>query len=321
MPKQSDKKERADIHPPRLARGHKSSTLVFQFVHNPAMQEGQPSRTAFRVAMRRAAHQLFDHPPVLVDPIAVLIIGADAKAKLKNNLAAFRAFMAVRSRFAEDALARAVGRGVGQYVILGAGFDTFAYRNPYPESMLNVFEVDHPATQAWKRKRLAAAEIAIPSSLTFVGVDFESQTVAARLVAEGFDLTKPAFFSWLGVTMYLRDAVVMDMFDFIASIGRGGRGGRGGGVAFDYAVPRKELSFLERLVFDRLSARVTQIGEPFQTFYSPQELVRRLRQRGFTNIEDLGSKEINGRHFSNRKDRLRVRGALGRLMSAELPLD
>ena len=135
------------------------------------MIEARPSRTALRVAMRRAAHQLYDNPKVLDDPIAMPIVGPRAAEKLRaERPGAFgkfglglRAFMAARSRFAEDALARSITRGATQYVILGAGLDTFAYRNPYAESALHVFEVDFPATQEWKRRNLKEAQIAIPS--------------------------------------------------------------------------------------------------------------------------------------------------------------
>src|SRR5271168_1087136 len=172
------------------------------------MQEGKFSRTARRVAIRRAAHQLLDHPRVLDDPLALRIIGLEAAEELRTNpkehhafARAFRAFMAARSRYAEDELARAVAHGVRQYVVLGAGLDTFAYRNPH--AGLRVFEVDHPATQAWKREQLQAGEIAIPASLTFVPIDFERQTLAAGLDQAGFDTRAAAFFSWLGVTPYL----------------------------------------------------------------------------------------------------------------------
>src|SRR5580692_2940260 len=180
------------------------------------MEEGKFSRTAQRVAIRRAAHQLLDEPKVLDDPLALRIIGTEAAAALRSDpkedhafARAFRAFMAARSRFAEDELARAVASGVSQqrvtqYVILGAGLDTFAYRNPHPG--LRVFEIDHPATQAWKREQLDTAGIPIPPSLTFVPVDFEQQSLAAGLQHCGFNTTAAAFFSWLGVTPYLTHA-------------------------------------------------------------------------------------------------------------------
>jgi methyltransferase (TIGR00027 family) len=171
------------------------------------MQEGKFSKTAYGVAMRRAAHQLFDDPRVLDDPLALQIVGERAADALRskprdagNSIArAFRAFMAVRSRYAEDQIALAVRHGVDQCVVLGAGLDTFAYRNPH--SGLRVFEVDHPVTQAWKRERLRAASIPISPSLTFVSIDFERQTLAIGLDQVGFNLENrgrsPIFAGWL----------------------------------------------------------------------------------------------------------------------------
>src|ERR1700688_3077516 len=185
------------------------------------MQEGKFSKTAQRVAIRRAAHQLLDEPRVLEDPLALRIIGSEAEEELRSNpkehhafARAFRAFMAARSRYAEDELARAVAHGVRQYVVLGAGLDTFAYRNPH--AGLRVFEVDHPATQAWKREQLQAAGIAIPPSLTFVPIDFEQETLADGLEDCGFDASAAAFFSWLGVTPYLTREACMTTLSSIA---------------------------------------------------------------------------------------------------------
>jgi methyltransferase (TIGR00027 family) len=284
------------------------------------MQEAQPSRTAMRVAMRRAAHQLFDVPPVLNDPLALAIVGDDAAAQLRAErdrhggriASTVRAFMAVRSRLAEDELARAVSRGVSQYVILGAGLDTFAYRNPYPASVLRVFEVDFPSTQSWKRRKLAAAAIPIPPSLTFVSVDFESESLADRLAGAGFNRSTPAFFTWLGVTMYLTDAAIASTLDLIASTAAGG------GVAFDYAVPRASLGFIERIALDSLSRRVAAAGEPFLTAFDPPQVRALLSERGFTNIADYGRDELNARYFDGRADGLRVRGGLGRVVNAEV---
>src|SRR5262249_43172168 len=242
--------------------------------------------------------QLFDRPAVLDDPIALRIISEEAVNKLRadrrqNGRVArtLRAFMAVRSRFAEDALSRAVQRGVKQYVVLGAGLDTFAYRNPWPQ--LHVFEVDHPATQEWKKQRLAAGKIAIPSNVTYAPVNFESQTLPNGLAGAGFDPASPAFFSWLGVTMYLTVPATLSTLDYIASTASGG------GVAFDYSVPRKSLGFLERWAFDRLARGVARLGEPFQTFWAPADLAEKLRQRGFSCIENLDTAKMNAHHFSN----------------------
>jgi methyltransferase (TIGR00027 family) len=282
------------------------------------MQEAKPRRTAFRVAIRRAAHQIFDTPRVLDDPLAARIIGAEYAARIKAGVTensavvskSLRAFLVARSRYAEDELARAVSDGVRQCVVLGAGLDTFAYRNPFTTGGLRVFEVDHPATQAWKRDRLRAAEISIPPETVFVPVDFERETISDGLQRLGFATHEKAFFSSLGVTPYLTDRAFVETASFIASMPIGS------GVVFDYAVPRTSLKFLERLVFDRISARVAGAGEPFQLFFEPAELEARLRGMGFSKIEDLGVKEINARYFAGRTDRLRVRGALGRVISA-----
>jgi methyltransferase (TIGR00027 family) len=215
--------------------------------------------------------------------------------------------MVARSRFAEDHLAQAVARGVKQYVVLGAGLDTFAYRNPFPD--LHIFEVDHPATQAWKVQRLQLGKIAVPSNLTFAPVDFERDTLHAGLDKAGFKANQPAFFSWLGVTPYLAEATALATLKWIAQHSENG-------VAFDYVVPRASLNFFQRLTFDALSARVAAAGEPFVGSFDPPMLARELLQMGFTHIEDLGSDEINARYFAERADGLRVGGGLGRLMCA-----
>lgn len=277
------------------------------------MQEGKFSRTAYGVAVRRAAHQLFDDPRVLDDPIALPIISPESVQELRSSPAkqqssiarAFRAFMAARSRYAEDQLHRAVAEGIRQYVVLGAGLDTFAYRNPY--AALRVFEVDHPATQSWKRQRLHAGAIAIPSTLTLVPVDFEQQTLAEGLKRAEFDLNAPAFFSWLGVTPYLTREACIATLAFIA------QRTAGSGVAFDFAVHRDLLSLRERLALYALSARVAATGEPFQLFFRPEELAADLRVLGFHTAEMLAADEINARYFHNRSDGLKVGGSLGRL--------
>ena len=147
---------------------------------------GRASKTALGVAIRRAAHQLIDKPPVLDDPIAMRLVGDGFPRLMERAMHPvgrdFRGFMAARSRYAEDQLAESVARGVKQYVVLGAGLDTFAYRNPFPA--LRVFEVDFPATQVWKRSMLEDAAIALPPNLVFVALDFEHQTLAEGL-AEG----------------------------------------------------------------------------------------------------------------------------------------
>jgi methyltransferase (TIGR00027 family) len=279
------------------------------------MQEGVFSKTAQRVAIRRAAHQLLDEPRVLDDPLALRIIGSEAEEALRSDpkehhafSRAFRAFMAARSRYAEDELARAIAHGVRQYVVLGAGLDTFAYRNPYPD--LRVFEVDHPATQAWKREQLQAASIAIPPSLIFVPIDFEQQTLADGLEQSGFNASAAAFFSWLGVTPYLTREACMNTLSYIA------RMPAGSGVIFDFAVDPALLNAGQRQALSALAQRVARYGEPLQLFFDPDKLQEELKAMGFHRTEFLQGKELNARYFKDREDGLLVRGSIGHLMGA-----
>jgi methyltransferase (TIGR00027 family) len=284
------------------------------------MKESRPSATAQRVAMRRAAHQLLDDPKVFDDPVALRIIGNESAAALQADprqseatpLSPYlRAFVAARSRYAEDELALGVRRGIRQYVILGAGLDTFAYRNPHPEGVLRVFEVDHPATQTWKRARLQEIGIALPGDLTFVPVDFETQTLVEGLRGAGYDPSKGTFFSWLGVTEYLTTEAVWGTLRFIASAPVGS------GVVFDYMISPSLLTPAQRSVFDALARLVASAGEPWQAFFDPGLLTRDLRAMGFRSIEDKGPEEINATYFKNRKDGLRV-GSLSHVMNAQV---
>ena len=283
------------------------------------MKENRPSATAQRVAMQRAAHQLLDDPKVFDDPFALRIIGKESASALQADPHQFettplsrylRAFVAARSRYAEDELALDVRRGVYQYVILGAGLDTFAYRNPHPQGVLHVFEVDCPTTQAWKRARLEEVGITLPRDLTFAPVDFETQTLAEGLLGAGYDPGKRTFFSWLGVTEYLTTEAVVATLRFIASAPVGS------GVVFDYMLSPSLLTSAQRPRFDALAQRVASAGEPWQAFFDPALLTRDLRAMGFGYVEDNGPEEINMRYFKDRKDGLRV-GSLSHLMKAQ----
>jgi len=283
------------------------------------MIPAQPSHTAQRVALHRAAHQLLDHPPVLDDPLALAILGADVAAALRSDPQHFengplapylRAFMAVRARFAEDQLAHVRAAGVKQYVVLGAGLDTSAYRDPSPSLPLRIWEVDHPATQAWKQQRLREAGIAASDRLTFVPLDFEHQALPEALAAAGFDPSAGALFSWLGVTPYLTRSAILSTLAHVASATRGG-----GGVVFDYALAPHLLTPRQRAVFDTLADRVRSAGEPWQSFFEPAQLADELRGLGFRFAEDIPSVTLNARYLSNRTDGLQV-GSLAHLMWA-----
>lgn len=270
------------------------------------------------MAERRAAHQVRDRPLVLDDPIALRVIRPEVAHELRTNPPAreatklgpyLRAFFVMRSRFAEDALAAAVADGVRQYVVLGAGFDTFAYRNPFPE--LRVFEVDHPDTQAIKQQRLAHSGIGIPSSLTFVPIDFTATKLDDALRGAGFDETKPAFFSWLGVVPYLERPAIDATFRFIASLPTKTA------LVFDYSVPPESLSWTSRLIVNEMAKRVAALGEPWKTFFDPATLLADLRRAGFTSAEDFGGEALNRRYFVGRTDKLKIGGA-GRMAMARV---
>jgi methyltransferase (TIGR00027 family) len=255
--------------------------------------------------MRRAAHQLFDRPLVHEDPLALRMVAEADLAALRAdpNAAAdsraLRAFLAVRSRLAEDGLAAAVARGVRRYVLLGAGLDTFAYRNALPG--VRVYEVDHPDTQAMKRRRLADAGVAVPDGVTYVAIDFATDALGPTLRAAGLDA--PAFFAWLGVTPYLEPETVLATLDAVAPFTAGG-----GGIVFDYSVPATSLSPERRRAFEVLSARVAAVGEPFRSAFEPPALRATLERIGFRTIDDLGRDELNARYFVGRTDGLAIMG-------------
>src|SRR5579859_3450588 len=191
------------------------------------MQPSGPSRTALNAAVQRAIHQLADdEPKILTDPVAVPLVEAAAPGAIAAGvetrslglLPGSRALTVFRLRFAEEELAKLTLEGVRQYVILGAGLDTFAYRQPPFAEALHIIEVDHPATLAWKRASLAAAGISLPPNLSWAPVDFERDALLDQLVVAGFDTARPAFFSWLGVTVYLTLPAIDNTLRFVAGL-------------------------------------------------------------------------------------------------------
>ncbi|MCX3058669.1 class I SAM-dependent methyltransferase [Streptomyces beihaiensis] len=255
------------------------------------MQTGRASRTALAVAQARAYHQIADEPRIFTDPYAVPLVGESGLEHGEFDhgidpdlVRRRRLWLAARSRFADEALAEAVGAGVRQVVVLGAGLDTSALRNTRAD--VRYFEVDHPATQQWKRDRIAAAEIAVPSTLTFVPVDFETSTLAEGLAAAGFDRDRPAVFVCLGVVMYLTRAAADATWRYIT--------GQGGGAAdprtvlvMDYALPREQTP--ER---DERAKRVAAVGEPWLSWFTEDEMRRELVAAGFGEIEDHAASAV-----------------------------
>jgi methyltransferase (TIGR00027 family) len=262
------------------------------------MEQGQPSQTALAAAGHRAAHQVLEHGSIFSDPLAVRILGADAAESVRRaasdpSLRRLRLFIAVRTRFAEDALAAALACGLRQLVVVGAGLDTYAYRST--AAGLRIFEVDHPATQSWKRARLEGADIEVPPALTFVPVDFECGTLEAGLRNAGFDFAQPAFFTWLGVVPYLTESAVFSTLGFIAGLSSGAE------VVFDYANPiAKGAKDEHTAAHEALAARVARIGEPFKCYLDTEFLRESLAALRFTEVNDLGPAQIRARYFANR---------------------
>lgn len=283
------------------------------------MRQNKPSHTAFHMALIRAAHQLLDTPLVLTDPVAVALVGKENEARILAGGRRFglhlqrslRAFAVARSRIVEDELAQAVARGVRQFVILGAGMDTFAYRNPYAEQQLRVFEVDHPDTQAMKRQCLAAAGISEPGTVRYVAVNFETQRLEDRLRAAGYQSAAPALFSWLGVSMYLPLPAIQAILGFV------GAGAPGSGIVLDYVAPLSSAPLATRLRLRVLTGLLALKGEPWRTYFEPAALSDLLTTLGFHHTENLDSTGINIRFFDGRRDQLRVRGP-GHVMVAQV---
>src|SRR3984957_17392718 len=236
------------------------------------MKENTASGTALGVAKVRAAHQLIDDEPrILNDPVALRLIGDDAieairaDASLRSNarFAAFRAHIVVRNRYAEDCLSAAVERGVSQYALLGAGYDTFAYRQPPWAAGLRISEVDHPVTQGAKRELLASCGVAVPANLSFAPVNFESESLRAGLERAGFDFSQAAFFSCLGVLVYLDEKSVEELFRFAGSMAPGSE------IVFTFSQPDAALDARELEVRAKINATVSEMGEPWRSYFGP----------------------------------------------------
>ena len=268
------------------------------------IKDGEPSRTALRVATLRGAHQVLDEPVVLADPFAIPILGPELQKEMDDDpyqyndlfLRVLRASVVLRAKFAEDELARGYAAGVRQYVVLGAGLDTFAYRNSHPE--LRVFEVDHPSTQAWKKRSLAAAGIAIPNTLRFVATDFEDGSLLRELATTGFDTRRPACFSWLGVTMYLTNAAVMDTLALVARLPQGTS------ITFDFRLVRALMNPFEQAVAPIVEQQVAALGEPWLSAFDPAALQEDALKLGFREARAYAPDELNRQYFYRRKDGL-----------------
>ena len=250
------------------------------------MLEREPSRTALAAAAYRAAHQVLDHGRVFADPLAVKILGVHPAAflqhpEIQEAQRGMRFFVVGRAKIAETALAAGVDdRGINQLVVLGAGLDTFAYRNPFG-ARLRVFEVDHPATQAWKRRRLSQADVPIPESVVYVAVDFEREKMVESLAQAGLDPRVRTLYTRLGGVTYIS----LEANDL--TLRRITAHPAGAEVVFDYGEPRDRIDPALQVQCEERASRVAAAGEPFLSYFVPEELHAKLRQVGFTDIDDL----------------------------------
>lgn len=274
------------------------------------------SRTALGVAALRAVHQLLDgEPKILDDPIAARLLDADMLQQLRSNPSrthepltkGLRSHVVLRSRYVEERLAEGVRRGVRQCVILGAGFDTFAYRQPDWARSLRIYEVDHQATQEEKRHKLQSAGIPSPVNLEFVAIDFESASLRQGLQTSTLNFSQPAFFSCLGVLVYLTRGAVDAVFQLVAAFPASSE------IVFTFSTPQASLSGNEAERHAGLAGLANSMGEPWQTYFDPQTLIDNLRALGFSDISFLSSEAAEQTYFQRRSDGLQAprRGGIG----------
>jgi methyltransferase (TIGR00027 family) len=257
------------------------------------------SQTALGTAYLRAAHQLLDgEPKLLDDPLAVTLLGPDVLGRIRANAEAYRrpvaeslrAHVVLRSRFAEDRLAEAVGRGITQYILLGAGLDTFAFRQPQWAQSLRILEVDHLQTQRLKRQLMDAADLPTPANVSYFNIDFERESLQECLLRNDVALDEPTFFSWLGVTMYLREPAIDAVLSLVAGFPSGSE------IVLTFAQAADEES--EGATW--LSARTAAMNEPMISFFTPAAMEIKLRRARFSAIDFLSPKESEIRYFSQR---------------------
>jgi methyltransferase (TIGR00027 family) len=258
-----------------------------------------PSRTAVMVAVLRAYHREQPPPRVLDDWMALDLAGEPGRVLLSNmrntwgpdGMALGARWIAVRTRFVEDKVDEAVADGFHQYVLLGAGLDSFVYRRDDLHKKLRVFEVDHPDSQEWKRRRLAELGIDTPPNLVFAPVNFETGTLRDGLSSANFDFGSPAIFSWIGVTMYLTREAIDETLTTIVGSCSGTR------LVLTYDIPRHSLGPTAQAHYDRVSTSAAALGEPFVSLFEPAEIELVLHRFGFQINSHFGPAEALRRYF------------------------
>ncbi|MFJ5974153.1 class I SAM-dependent methyltransferase [Streptomyces sp. NPDC093060] len=260
--------------------------------------------TAVRVALWRALHVRADPPPHVIDDEIGLRLAApdeDWRGRPDMDVEATRrtrASIAARARFVEDLVVDQARRGVGQYVLLGAGLDTFAQRRPDIAATLRVFEVDRPGPQAWKRQRLAELGYGVPEWLRLVPVDFEGDWWG-QLVTAGLDPGRPAVVAATGVTMYLTGEAVEAMFRLVATLATGST------LATTFLRPPEEVEPEQRPQLQAAVNGARAAGTPFLSFFTPPRILALARETGFREVRHVTAEELGERYFADRTDGLR----------------
>ena len=265
-----------------------------------------PDSTAVRVALWRALHVEVDPPPhVLEDEVGLKLVAPDDGWRRRpdmdpNFTRLFRAAIVARARFIEDLVVEQAGRGIGQYVILGAGLDTFAQRRPEIASRLQVFEVDRPGPQAWKRQRLIELGYGIPEWLRFVVVDFEAGgSWREKLTAAGFDASRPAVVSSTGTSMYLTRDANSAMLRQIATLAPGST------FAMTFILPLELADAEVRPGLEQAAKGARASGTPFLSLFTPAERLALARDAGFRAARHVSAADLGERYFAERTDELR----------------
>lgn len=268
-------------------------------------QRAEPENTAVRVALWRALHLEIDAPPhVFVDEIGLKLVAPEEGWRKRPDMnpftRPFRASIVGRARFIEELVEERAKEGVAQYVLLGAGLDTFVQRRPELASRLVVFEIDQPGPQAWKRKRLEELGLGVPPYLRLVPVDFEAgDTWWERLVASGFAAKKPAVVASTGVSMYLSREAIAATLRQVASLAHGST------LAMTFMLPLERAAPEFRLMIERAIAGARAAGTPFVSFFEPEEMLALAREAGFREVRHVSAASLAERYFSNRNDGLR----------------
>ncbi|MGH3216233.1 MAG: class I SAM-dependent methyltransferase [Trebonia sp.] len=266
-----------------------------------------PDQTAVRVALWRAMHVLVDPPPhVLDDEVGLRLAAPGAGWRDRPDMdpvftSGFRAHVVARSRFIEDLVAEQAARGAGQYVLLGAGLDTFAQRRPDAAARLRVFEVDQPGPQAWKRRRLTELGYGVPDWLRLVPVDFEAGgSWRDEIAAAGFDAGRAAVVASTGVSMYLTREANAATLRELASLAAGST------VAITFQLPAELVDEQDRPGRQIAVDGAERSGTPFISFFAPAEMLALAREAGFTDVRHVSGTTLNGRYFAGRADGLRM---------------